>query len=543
MISLPRPPSKHLISKPEPSINIQELLGSGFTKTHIDFALKLSRDKSEVGIINWMLDNPEQKVIDNIKAGRISDPFAEAADLSNNTFVNLEGKIEYLQPNESQFPLSKEVESNDPFIALDGKIEYMKPAVSKPFVRDVIQETGSMNLFSSHALEKRVKYQKTRFTNLEKDVIAMKADEDKPNNFAISAGSKNLAKDAIQETGAMNLFSKHALEKKVKKIALGSNPKYLEDDERLAKLEQCIIAMKADANKPNKIAISKRVRFEEKKRPEDDEQATNKKLEKAVQQFYSSRNWINLKQHNYHLALNSSEQLQVHNFLIQLRRENRNPSYHDKLEGFNQVMATLQEPLYGKLVKYLQTDTHESLQKLRNRIYENLCNVFYCYFTTEGKLGEISELGLSEAFTTLANTVSFTYRQVSKLYDMYSEYERKRKIISRKLMLEMQKKAEPHPIALNGQNLKHGNKKAKKKKLKEAPIKQATVEKQIEKQPESRLTDYEACVVCMDQLRNHVFIPCRHLLTCHKCVALFKACPVCQAQIVEKIQIRWCAEY
>ncbi|KAL6054287.1 Mitochondrial ubiquitin ligase activator of NFKB 1 [Balamuthia mandrillaris] len=45
------------------------------------------------------------------------------------------------------------------------------------------------------------------------------------------------------------------------------------------------------------------------------------------------------------------------------------------------------------------------------------------------------------------------------------------------------------------------------------------------------------CVVCMDQSRSHLFLPCGHLATCHQCSLRLSLCPVCRTAIREMIQV------
>jgi hypothetical protein len=46
-----------------------------------------------------------------------------------------------------------------------------------------------------------------------------------------------------------------------------------------------------------------------------------------------------------------------------------------------------------------------------------------------------------------------------------------------------------------------------------------------------------SCCICVEQHRECVFLPCRHLCACEECSKLLDECPVCRQPIVEKITI------
>jgi len=49
--------------------------------------------------------------------------------------------------------------------------------------------------------------------------------------------------------------------------------------------------------------------------------------------------------------------------------------------------------------------------------------------------------------------------------------------------------------------------------------------------PTMHLDDGVSCVVCMEQSRSHVFVPCGHMVTCVNCHTKLKDCPVCRKSI------------
>ncbi len=50
-------------------------------------------------------------------------------------------------------------------------------------------------------------------------------------------------------------------------------------------------------------------------------------------------------------------------------------------------------------------------------------------------------------------------------------------------------------------------------------------------------TDDRLCVICIEEIKNYVLLPCRHLTCCQKCVTAIITCPACRAPIKEKMQI------
>ena len=56
-------------------------------------------------------------------------------------------------------------------------------------------------------------------------------------------------------------------------------------------------------------------------------------------------------------------------------------------------------------------------------------------------------------------------------------------------------------------------------------------------------TEYKAqdansfeCVVCMDEEKTHVILPCGHYCVCAKCLATLTQCPVCRKEIQQTVR-------
>jgi hypothetical protein len=51
------------------------------------------------------------------------------------------------------------------------------------------------------------------------------------------------------------------------------------------------------------------------------------------------------------------------------------------------------------------------------------------------------------------------------------------------------------------------------------------------------IEDTDLCVVCSDSLKDVVFRPCRHLCACTACGALVQQCPMCRADVEDRVHI------
>jgi len=49
------------------------------------------------------------------------------------------------------------------------------------------------------------------------------------------------------------------------------------------------------------------------------------------------------------------------------------------------------------------------------------------------------------------------------------------------------------------------------------------------------------CIICSDQPRSHMFVPCGHMVTCSKCTEFFsnqeRDCPMCRNVIMSSVKV------
>lgn len=50
----------------------------------------------------------------------------------------------------------------------------------------------------------------------------------------------------------------------------------------------------------------------------------------------------------------------------------------------------------------------------------------------------------------------------------------------------------------------------------------------------------ELCIICMDRIREIVYLPCAHFLTCPLCGPCLKECPICTHKVEKNLKIYWC---
>lgn len=61
--------------------------------------------------------------------------------------------------------------------------------------------------------------------------------------------------------------------------------------------------------------------------------------------------------------------------------------------------------------------------------------------------------------------------------------------------------------------------------------KSKSIDAQILEEENRKLKEAKLCKICMDQDLNIVFLPCGHLISCSKCAANLKECPLCRQMI------------
>ncbi len=52
-------------------------------------------------------------------------------------------------------------------------------------------------------------------------------------------------------------------------------------------------------------------------------------------------------------------------------------------------------------------------------------------------------------------------------------------------------------------------------------------------------SEKEDCIVCMEKIREIVFIPCCHFLTCGDCSQKIGKCPLCSKRVEKNLKIFW----
>ena len=50
----------------------------------------------------------------------------------------------------------------------------------------------------------------------------------------------------------------------------------------------------------------------------------------------------------------------------------------------------------------------------------------------------------------------------------------------------------------------------------------------------------ELCIICMDRIREIVYMPCAHFLACPLCSPCVHECPICSKKIEKHLRIYWC---
>jgi hypothetical protein len=61
--------------------------------------------------------------------------------------------------------------------------------------------------------------------------------------------------------------------------------------------------------------------------------------------------------------------------------------------------------------------------------------------------------------------------------------------------------------------------------------------KQLNIQSQSQVPESLSCVVCMNSQKTVVFLPCKHLCSCHKCSIDLENCPLCRVKIANCIEV------
>ena len=62
---------------------------------------------------------------------------------------------------------------------------------------------------------------------------------------------------------------------------------------------------------------------------------------------------------------------------------------------------------------------------------------------------------------------------------------------------------------------------------------------QPEKSDSQKTNDENLCIICCDEERSLVFIPCGHLVSCGRCAVNFTTCPNCRSDITGSAKVRF----
>ena len=62
---------------------------------------------------------------------------------------------------------------------------------------------------------------------------------------------------------------------------------------------------------------------------------------------------------------------------------------------------------------------------------------------------------------------------------------------------------------------------------------------QPENSDSQKTNDENLCIICCDQERSLVFIPCGHLVSCGRCAVNFTTCPTCRSDITGSAKVRF----
>jgi len=60
-----------------------------------------------------------------------------------------------------------------------------------------------------------------------------------------------------------------------------------------------------------------------------------------------------------------------------------------------------------------------------------------------------------------------------------------------------------------------------------------------EVKPAKERAEKEFCIVCMEKIREIVFLPCCHFLTCPDCSTKIGTCPLCTKKVDKNLKIFW----
>jgi len=120
----------------------------------------------------------------------------------------------------------------------------------------------------------------------------------------------------------------------------------------------------------------------------------------------------------------------------------------------------------------------------------------------------------------------------TKIKDLVIEDQQK-EIIELKAQVETYKKSFKLLHGEDIENLQLNELEQLEKTLKLTSLK---VEQTKNRKLKEQIQDQKACVLCLDKEKNILFVPCGHLCVCEACSAAVGQCPLCRANVQQKIK-------
>mmetsp|Transcript_68739 Transcript_68739/g.80119 ORF Transcript_68739/g.80119 Transcript_68739/m.80119 type:complete len:401 (+) Transcript_68739:72-1274(+) len=187
----------------------------------------------------------------------------------------------------------------------------------------------------------------------------------------------------------------------------------------------------------------------------------------------------------------------------------------------------------------------ETLLGLRSKLYQLVDKVFNM------RIRKDAILDFSSIETMLMNSHDlgcFNKSQTEKIKVSYIKFCRKMKVAENDMLIAQLESASGGTgrKALNKFNL--NSPENKPESLGDLPkaskLRLSDDEDSDEKTPEDgdqlSLSEKELCVICMDRIREVVYMPCAHFLTCPLCSPCLKDCPICTKKVEKYLKIYWC---
>lgn len=187
------------------------------------------------------------------------------------------------------------------------------------------------------------------------------------------------------------------------------------------------------------------------------------------------------------------------------------------------------------------------LVSLRNRLYQLIDKLFSM------KIRKEAVIDIPAIETVLMNSHDlgiFSKYQVEKLKVSYIKFCRKMRTSENEALIT-QLESKSKSIGLRGMaklklnspevSAESGDLAAVEKfsKLPKLSDEESPDDKQAVMEGEAE-EEKELCVICMDRIREIVYLPCAHFITCPLCGPCLKECPLCAKKIDKQLKIYWC---